>query len=70
MQANATVFPVENNSLVQYNGKAYDVFVGRGYENHVRIVWDFQNKKWESVLGNNALLSKAVQIFNREMKGK
>ncbi len=60
-QYSSTVFKLENNT--------YDVFVGKGYDNHVRIQWDRINKKWSAISGRTDLLVKAVQLFNREMKG-
>ena len=55
-----SVFPVNKNT--------YDVFVGKGYESWIRIIW--QEKKWSVVGGNSNLFRSALTLFNEERLGR
>ena len=55
-----------STTVFTHTNRSYDVFVGTGYDNWVRIQW--KDKKWISIAGNSNLLRDAVTLFNKEVK--
>lgn len=56
-----------SKAVFSNGNNTYDVFVGIGYNNWVRIQW--KDKTWNAVGGDNRLLRQAVNLFNEEVKG-
>ena len=56
------------SSVFAVNKNTYDVFVGKGYDNHIRISWN--DKKWSVIAGNSNLFRSALTLFNEEKLGR